>query len=295
MREALSRLRLVIRRLMTAVAMSLPTIAIGAELSQLPSHVGDIYEITRLSESSQTGSGSSGSSHDKDTLIERVLSMREDGLELEYDIPHDSTAQGRTNNWQFPVRVSKPIRGQMVLLNRAELETRVDSWLKNFKLPRTACGHWIFTWNAFRIECDPQSIIRTLEAFDLRPADIRDGAMYRDSMALAPAPIAKKPVGSDGSSLVVELAVDPVAVLRERAQSDVIVAEISGQALTLDAAIQARSAEEISGTITIEFDIDSLGQVWRRTKLTKLQVRSANGKSETQTTTETVERRLVHG
>jgi hypothetical protein len=286
--------QLMIRRLTIVLAVFMPMIAASAESTQLTAHVGDTYEIVRLSDSSRsTGDGSSGSSRDKDVLLEHVIGVREDGLELEYDLPKTATTQDRARSWQFPVRVLKPARGQMQLLNRPELETRVDAWLKNFKLPRSACGHWIFTWNAFRIECDPQSVIQTLAAFDLRPDDLRNGAMYQDSMALAPAPLSQRADGSNGSTFVVVMAVDPDAVHRERAQSDVVVAEITRKSLTLDAALRMRSAEKISGTITISFDTDSAGQVQRRTKVTKVEIKGAQGKSETQTTTETVERRLI--
>jgi len=128
----------------------------------------------------------------------------------------------------------------------------------------------------------------------LRPDDLRNGAMYQDSGARAPTPFSQKAVGSDGSTFVVEMAVDPDAVRRERAESDVVVAEITRKSLTLDAALRARSAEQISGTIIISFDTDSAGQVRRRTKITRLEIKGADGKSETQTVTETVERRLFH-
>ena len=223
-----------------------------------------------------------------------MIGVREDGLELEYDLPKAATATDRTSNWQFPVRVLKPARGQMQLLNRPELEMRVDGWLKKADLPRSACGHWIFTWNAFRIECDPQSVIQTLAPFDLWPSDLRNGAMYRDSSARAPAALSQKTVGSNGSTFVVEMPIDPDVVRREHAESDVVVAEITQKSLTLDAALRARSTEQISGTIAISFETDPTGQVRRRTKITRIEIRESNGKSGAHTITETVERRLIH-
>jgi hypothetical protein len=286
--------QLMIRRLITVLAMFLPIAAASADPTQLTAHVGDIYEIVRVSDSSQsTGDGSSGSSHDKNTLMERVIAVREDGLELEYDLPKAATEMDRTRNWQVPVRVLKRARGQMQLLNRPDLETRINIWLKLAKLPRSACGHWIFTWHAFRIECDPQSVIQMLAPFDLRPDDLRNGGIYQDSRARAPATLSQTAAGSNGSTFVVELAVDPETVRREKAESDVVVAEITGKSLTLDTALRARSTEQISGTITITFNTDSAGQVQRRTKISKLEIKRANGKSETQTVTETMERRLL--
>jgi hypothetical protein len=112
-------------------ALLLPAIVARSGTSPPAPHVGDTYEITMTRESAQQGSnGSSGSSHDNDAIIERVIGLRADGLELEYDLPKDSTADDRASNWQFPARVFKPFHGPAQLLNGPELENRVDSWLK---------------------------------------------------------------------------------------------------------------------------------------------------------------------
>src|SRR4029077_5408544 len=72
-----------------------------AGASPLAPRIGDTYEITLTKESSESGSnGSSGSSRDSDALIERVIGLRADGLELEYDLPPTATAGERANNWQ---------------------------------------------------------------------------------------------------------------------------------------------------------------------------------------------------
>ena len=50
--------------------------------------VGEEYEITkRYQTTDQASDGSSGSSSGRDTLLERVIAVRDDGLELEYDLP----------------------------------------------------------------------------------------------------------------------------------------------------------------------------------------------------------------
>lgn len=275
-------------------ALLLPAIAARAGASPPAPHVGDTYEITMTKESSQEGSnGSSGSSHDKDTIIERVVGLRADGLELEYDLPDNTGADERASNWQFPARVFKPFRGPARLLNGPELEARVNRWLKAAGWPRTVCGHWIFTWNAFRIECDPQSVIKTVEAFDLRSADIREGTPYQESDARAPAPLARKASGPDGAIFTVEMAVAPDAVRRARAETDVVAGEIMHKPVTLDAALRERAKETVSGTISVAFETDSAGNVHRRTKVTKLNIKEQNGTSETETVTETLERHLA--
>lgn len=168
-------------------ALLLPVSAAHAGTFQQVPQVGDTYEITLTRDSVQKGSnGSSGSTHDKDAIIERVMGVRADGLELQYDLPNAATAEERTRDWQFPAQVFKPFDGPAQLLNGPELEARIDSWLKTASLSRAACGHWIFTWNAFRIECDPQSVLKTVQSYDLRSVDLHEGAAYRDSEASSP-------------------------------------------------------------------------------------------------------------
>ncbi len=275
-------------------ALLLSVIVARAGTLALAPQVGDIYELTLTRDSAQQGSDrSSGSSHDKDTIIERVLGLRADGLELEYDLPNAATAGEKASNWQFPARVIKPFGGPTQLLNGPELESRVDGWLKAAGLSRSACGHLIFTWNAFRIECDPQSVIKMVQRFDLRSADVREGIPYQEPDARGSGTLARKEAGPDGETFAVELQIDPDAVRRARAESDVAVGEIMNKPVSLDAAILQRAAEIVSGTISVAFETDQAGNVRRRTKVTKLDIKQPNGRSETQTVTETLERRLI--
>ena len=99
--------------------------------------------------------------------------------------------------------------------------------------------------------------------------------------------------GPDGATFVVEMVVDPNQVRQGHAETDVIVARLQGKTLSLDDAVQARSAEDIAGTITTTFETDSTGRVRRRTTVTKTETRKPDGQRENQTVTETVERKLV--
>lgn len=276
-----------------AWALLLPAMIARAEASSAAPQVGDAYEITLTKDSVQHGSKSSGSSHDQDTIIERVIGLRADGVELQYDLPASATPDDRARTWQFPARVFRPVGGPEKLLNEPELETRVDAWLKAAGLPRTACGQWYFTWNAFLIECDPQSVLKTIQAFDLRSADVREGAAYQESDVRGSGTLTRKSGRPDGAIYTVEMPVDPDAFRRARAESDVVVGEIMKKPVSLDAALGRRATEIISGTISIAFETDSVGNVLRRTKVTKLDIHGPDGPSETQTVTETLERRLI--
>lgn len=262
-----------------------------AETSHPEPKRGDTYELTLTRDMAQRdGGGGSGSSHDQDRLIERVLEARADGLDLEYDLPGNAAAQERASEWRFPARVFKPSLGPMQLLNRAELEARVDPWLTSGGMTRANCGQLVFTWNAFRIDCDPQSVMGLIDRFALTSLRLREGAAYLDPKASGPARLKR---GLPGGTLVALLAVDPDAVRRGRAETDVGVAQLMRKPLTLEEALRERAKDTVSGTILVTFAILPSGDVWRRTAVTKLEVRRPDGRLETQTTTETLERRPV--
>jgi hypothetical protein len=280
--------------LMVTAALLLPANNARGQSPQSAPKVGEEYEISKRYETSQkTSDGSSGSSSGRDALLERVIGVRAGGLELEYDLPTDTKADDRARHWQFPVRVFRPSSGPAQLLNRPELEARVDGWLKRAGWTRAVCGRWIFTWNAFRIECDPQSVLKMVEAFDLRSTDLREGAPYRDTEARGSGTLTKKAAGPNGETFAVTMEIDPEAVRRARAESDVAVGEIMQKPVTMDAALRERAKESVSGTITVTFDTDSGGNARRRTRLTKVEIKGPDGRHESRTVTETVERHPV--
>ncbi len=272
------------RALATTSALLVPHFATAQS-----AHVGDSFEIVRTSNSEWKGDGSTGTTHDRDTLVARVIAVGDAGIETEYDLPDNATADDRARDWQFPARTLKPRAAPAQLRNRAELEARSDKWLKAAKLPRTACGKWYFSWNAFRVECDPESVLRTIEAFELGYEPLSEDAPWRDDQATGAAHLHRTP---DGKAFVAELSVDPDAVRRDRVEADLVVAEISKKPLARETAIKAHKAEDISGTIKVRFDTDSSGNVQRRTKVTTLSIRQGEG-VETRTTTEILERRPI--
>jgi hypothetical protein len=250
---------------------------------------GAAYEITR----NVISKGSIGGSMDRDTLVQRVTGVRPDGVELEYDLPANTPAQVRAAAWQFPVRIFKPTQGNLQLLNGPELEVRVDAWLKQAGLPRTLCGRYYFSWNVFRIECDPLSTLHLIEPIDLGFTALKNGALYRAPLSSSPVTVRRKWATPYAAEFVATLNVDPDHVRRDQAQADVVIAEITKKPLTFDDALRARSAERIAGTMEVTFETDQAGLVRRRTTLTKVQSSTPNGPTQDRTITETVERRLI--
>ena len=283
-----------LRPLAILAATILPALAARAEPP--PSQPREVYEIRREANSSSRTSGEmggSGTTHDVDVLVERVIAVRDDGVELEYDLPADATADDRASDWHFPVRVLRPPHGPLQLLNGPELQARLETWLREAGIPREACGHWIFTWNAFQIDCDPQSAIPAIEQFTLWPDELRDGASWQQPGSRAPVALREEGRASGHTAFVARMEVDPEAVRRDRVHTDIVVAEIMHRPLTPEAARQAHAAEQISGTIVTTFEIDAARNLRRRTTVTELEVRGGAEGAEHRTVTETVERRLT--
>lgn len=290
---AISRSGFLFSALAMLAALSIQSCTAASESRYLDS-IGDVYDIRLERESETASNGSSGSSRSQMALIERVVELREDGIVLEFDLPPETSADYRAREWQYPARVFKTPDGSLELVNSAQLETRVKAWLELGGLDQTACGRWIFTWTAVKIECDPQSVLHMLEPFDLRISDLRDGSLHEELGAMGPAPLRAVSVNSDGAVFVAELDIDPDAVRQQRAEVDVVVAEITGEEpLTLEAALQARSSERISGQITTTFETDALGRVTRRIRVTRIEVTEVDGSLHRETTTESVERRPI--
>lgn len=283
-----------IASIITAIVLSpLSATGVWSQTTSTPTAV-ETYELTKIYNTSrQTSDGSSSNSSGRDTILEHVIAVRDTGVELQYDLSKDAKTEERARHWQLPARVFRPLDGPMQLLNTGELEIRLEDWLKAARLDRSACGRWIFTWNAFHIDCDPQSVIKTIEAFNIGLRDLREGAAYKDSEAAAPGIIARKEAGPNGAIFSVILNVDPAAIRRTRAETDVVTGEILQKPVSLDAALAERAKEQVSGTISISFETDGAGRIWKRTKVTKLEIKQSNGTLETQTATETVGRRSV--
>ena len=281
----------------TCAATLFPHSAAPAQVTPTLPRVGDEFEITRRYETSrQSDDGlASGSSQGRTIILERIVAVRDGGLELIYDLPKTSTKADRAREWQFPARVFRPSRGPMQLLNAAQLEIRLERWLKAAKWTRAMCGRTIFTWNAFRIECDPKAILETIASYDLRLPDIREGAAYREKGTLAPTPLIKRNGAAGSQSLSATMEIDPEIVRRSLAETDVTVGEIMQQPTALEAALRERAKETISGTIVVTFDLDAPDNVVRRTTLTTMRTVPANGRTENETSKVITERTRLLG
>lgn len=282
--------------------MTTPLLLLGALLAQPAAapapRAGEVHEIRleRIFQENATD-GSETSSTEEDRFVERVIGVREGGVELEFDHAPEVTAETRALIWQFPVRALRVPGGALQLLNGPEVEARLARWRERSRWPQSLCGRMVYTWNAFRIECEPQSAVRALALNDLPATELRDGAPYRDPLGLGPAALQREASPSGGAAYTATLPIDAEAAQRERAEADMRSLALGGGTPEENAALRAEWAamtpRSVAGTIRIRFETDAAGRMLRRTRVTELRTDRADGVRETRTVTETVERRLV--
>lgn len=277
------------RRLAVLFASSVA--AVSAHVNAQTPSPGDRYVIVHETNSAERGSrNTSSSSHDQDTYSVRIIDARGDGFELEYDLPAETSAEDRARSWQFPVRIFQPNNGPLQLLNGAELDVRITRWLAAGKLPRSACGHWIFTWNAFKVECDPQSVIGFLDELRLPLVPVVAGENYTVNN-----PAASGVLQAEKGGFTTSAALDPTAMQRKAAENDVILGEIMRKPVALNDALLARTQDHISGTVAFRLDVDGDGVVTRRTSIYQIETRKADGEIVARTIDDRLERTLLPG
>lgn len=271
--------------------------ALGFHLSA-PAHAqvmqaGDGYELQLEYSNQYRGDSGSGSSNGRETIVVRLIAERDGGQELEYDHPAGATERDRLRDWQLPARIFIGADGTRTLLNVAELEERRDRFLKSIELTPEACGRWIFTWNAFKIECDPQSAWTILNSFQLQPLTLADGAQFTLPGAAGSGPMACKLQPDGGQVCSVTLPIDAATVRKGLAESDVVVAEFSGTPIALADAVKSREAMTISGTIEVIFEADSAGAVNKRTTVVRMEQSGSDEGNVTSTSTRVLTRRKL--
>lgn len=219
------------------------------------------YEYSSESlDGESSGSGSGGS-----ILSERIIQSQDGSLEIEYSIPGDFSKVRGNAMWMFPARVLVAPSGTKTLLNASELEERASAWLERAEWPREVCGQWIFTWTAFQVLCDPLEVIGQIEADDMRPGPIAAGATIRLPKSGTQAVLSEAGRDDLGRVFTASAPIDSTAIRRQAAQTRVITAQISGEELTIEDALEQTASITAEGGVTVTFTVDSDGLILKRT------------------------------
>ena len=254
---------------------------------------GDAFEIVRAynTQNSTSDGSSNGTSGGSDAMVVRVVSIDGDGTVFELDHPTSTSEQDRQRDWTLPARIVRPPSGPTRLLNADELNARLDDWLARANWTREQCGRWIFTWNAFKIECDPASAVAAFDEWF--PHGPTANEPYSHPLARIAVPLVESSTTSTNYSLAAELIIDPVRVRAGQAEQDAVFRELSG-ANPPAIPDRKRTNDAISGIITVAFDVATDGGHWQRTIVTRVETKRPDGVIETDTQRTTLTRTRVN-
>lgn len=238
----------------------------------------------------------SGSSNGQQAIAERIVSQSDKGTEIEYFVPGDDPPG--IIAWQYPARVEVAHDGSKTILNPQEVQDRLDAFLKTAAFGRDACGKWGFSWTAFQLRCDNQAIVDSIETFGMRPTEMVEGAPLSAPAAIT-TPLLYAAGTRNGRQLLrAEIGIDSEAVRKREAEGKVIVAQIAGETLSIEQALEELRDLTASGSIVVEFEVDEEGLVWRRSQTTIMTVKGNDfddtDRGETRVSREVTRRFTAH-
>jgi hypothetical protein len=238
---------------------------VAAALCTAPAAAQDYVLALEYENSTEGGEdGASSSSSGRQAIAERIIAAKPDGTELEYTLPFDSEDVRGNERWLFPARVRVAADGTMALLNADELTARADAWLAEMEWPREVCSRWTFSWTAYQIRCDAAAALEAAESYGMQPGRIAEGQPFALKGALGPVVLARTGEADGRVILTGSGPVDPDFLRESEARGALVVAEVSGEKLTPEEAAARAAAITATGTVSVTFEVDAAGMVWRR-------------------------------
>lgn len=218
------------------------------------------YETETRGDDGEVTSSASG----RQPIAERVIAATPEGMELEYSLPFDPEEIRGNERWMFPARMRVAPDGAKTILNPDELLARNAAWLAEADWPREVCSRWGFSWTAYQVRCDVEAAIEAADTYGMQPGRIAEGQPFALKGALGPVVLARAGEKDGRIVLTGTGPVDPAFIREREARGALVVAEVSGEALTPAEATAKTAAITATGTLTVTFEIDAAGLVWRR-------------------------------
>lgn len=218
------------------------------------------YETETRGDDGEVTSSASG----RQPIAERVIAASPEGMELEYSLPFDPEEIRGNERWMFPARMRVAPDGAKTILNPDELLARNAAWLAEADWPREVCSRWGFSWTAYQVRCDVEAAIEAADTYGMQPGRIAEGQPFALKGALGPVVLARAGEKDGRIVLTGTGPVDPAFIREREARGALVVAEVSGEALTPAEATAKTAAITATGTLTVTFEIDAAGLVWRR-------------------------------
>jgi hypothetical protein len=227
------------------------------------------YVLALEYENSTSGEEVNSSASGREAIAERVLAVTPQGAEIEYSLPYDPEDIRGNERWMFPARMRVGADGSKTLLNAEELAARNKAWLAESDWTEAVCSRWLFSWTAVQIRCDPRAAIEAVEGYGMQPGRLAEGQAFALPGALGPVVLARTG-GTDGRIILSGSApVDPAFLREEDARGALVAAEVSGEKITEEQAVAKAAGIAASGTVSLTFEVDAAGMVWRREQVSE--------------------------
>ncbi len=206
------------------------------------------YEIRIRYQTTSEGEGSSGSSSGGNLYREDVYPAEGECRTRRFDVVDDPERKRPLGVWEMPVEVRDCAGQARVIANREAMVARRDAYLAAAKIPRESCGRYYFSWNVFKIECDPDAILETVAGIDLGSIRLEDGAVFTLPDTDTSVTLTVVPDAPAGQRIFKgRRTIDP-EMLREGAiETIMVVAEVRGKVVTREEAMAQIAAHQFSG------------------------------------------------
>ncbi len=234
--------------------------------------------------------GDRSSSRGHQTLSERPIRETAAGTEIEYATPGPPEEVRGNASWMFPVRLLVASDGRKTVLNPEQLETRLTTWLERAEWSREVCSKWLFTWTAIQVRCDPDAAIEAVETFGMRPGQITEGAQFEPTGDLVPVVLTRTGFRDGRTVLSAVARIDPQSVRAGATKTALVPAQISGEDLPPEAAALQAAGLGATGTLTVEFEVDEAGLIWKRVDTREIVVTGGDNGDEVRRSSQTVTR-----
>jgi hypothetical protein len=218
------------------------------------------YETETRGDDGEVTSSASG----RQPIAEKVIAATPEGTELEYALPFDPEDVRGNERWMFPARMRVAPDGTLTILNTEELLARNAAWLAEAEWTTEVCSRWAFSWTAVQIRCDPEAAIEAVETYGMHPGRIAEGQPFALEGALGPVVLSRAGESEGRIVLTGSGPVDPAHIRKQEALGALVVAEVSGEQLTSEQAEARAAGITASGTLTVTFEVDASGMVWKR-------------------------------
>jgi hypothetical protein len=227
-------------------AVAAPTAAWAGESA--PDH----YVIESRYETETEGDSGSGSSSGRNTYTEFVRDEAGGCVLRSFDVVDDSKRPRPLAIWQFPLVLRECPGAAPVLANREAMLGRRNAFLAAMGVGEEACGKHYFTWNVFQIECDPDEAVLWLAQIDLAAIRLEDGAEHVLADTGTRVTLQQVSDASPGARAFSGSGVVDPAFLRDKAvETIMVVAEVSGETITREEAVEQVAARQFSGETAI--------------------------------------------